>query len=219
MTLDEPTAPVLALDKVDAGYGGVPVLRGVSLAVGLGEIVALLGPNGAGKSTTAKVCAGLLRPTGGRVLVDGTALGRRQSPHRIAHRGIRFVTESRGVFASLSVRDNLRLGARGDHAAAHAALNGFPALQPLLSRRAGLLSGGEQQMLAIARALAGRPRIVIVDELSLGLAPIVVDNLLESITNLARSEGLGLVLIEQHVDKVTRIADRVVHLSRGRIDD
>jgi branched-chain amino acid transport system ATP-binding protein len=209
--------PVVALDHVSAGYGGVPVLRDVSVQINRGEIVALLGPNGAGKTTVARVLAGLVAPTVGDVLVDGVRCAARPSPQQRARTGMRFVPESRGVFANLTTRDNLLLGARRDRAALHESIDAFPALGALLDRRAGLLSGGEQQMLALARAIAGRPRVLVIDELSLGLAPLIVDSILESVVRLARDRHVGLLLIEQHVDKVTRVADRSIHLARGSV--
>src|SRR5262249_24070123 len=162
-------------------YGGAPVLRGIDLVVEAGEIVALLGANGAGKSTTMLAIAGELALAGGEIRFDGSVL--RGPLHRRARRGIALITDDRALFARPAVADTLRLG-RGGIAPAVA---GFPELEPLLGRRAGLLSGGEQQMLTLGRALAMRPRLLLVDELSLGLAPVIVDRLMTAIQAAAES--------------------------------
>ncbi|MQB02506.1 MAG: ATP-binding cassette domain-containing protein, partial [Actinobacteria bacterium] len=166
---------LLELDGVCAGYGRSIVVRDLDLTVEAGEVVALLGPNGAGKTTTLRTAAGLQPALGGSVRLLGHAVDVRR-PHRNARRGLAFVTEHRSLFPQLTVRENLRLAERS--AGAWAELAGlFPMLDPLLGRKAGLLSGGEQQLLAIARALTGRPRLVLVDEMSLGLAPVIVADL------------------------------------------
>jgi branched-chain amino acid transport system ATP-binding protein len=203
--------PVLEAQGLTTGYGGQPVVHDVNLFVRPGEIVALLGPNGAGKTTTLLALSGELRPMQGQVILDGLPV---KSPlHMRARRGLAYVTEERSVFMGMSARDNLRVG-KGD---ATAALALFPELERLLSVRAGLLSGGEQQMLTVGRALSRNPRLLLADELSLGLAPLIVTRLLEAVRDAAREQGTAVLLVEQHVRKVLEFADRVYVMSRGRI--
>ena len=201
---------LLSARQVDAGYGEVPVLRGVSLEVRRGEIVALLGRNGAGKSTTLLTLAGFLRPTAGEVRFLGKPCT--QPAYRRARDGLAFVIEERGVFMGLTVAQNLRLG----QGPVEKALAYFPELERFLHVSAGLLSGGQQQMLSVARALAGDPPVLLVDELSLGLAPLVVDRLLEALVQ-ARDRGTGIVLVEQHSRSALGVADRAYLLDQGRV--
>jgi branched-chain amino acid transport system ATP-binding protein len=194
-----------------AGYGDLAVVHGVDIEVGAGEIVALLGPNGAGKSTTLLTLAGDLTLLGGTI--DWLGSPARGGLHRRAREGLGFVSEERSVFMSMSVRDNLLLGSGGIEPAV--AL--FPELGTLLNRRAGLLSGGEQQMLTLARALAREPGVLLADELSLGLGPIVVDRLLAAIQDAARTRNIGVVLVEQQVRRALQVADRWYLMRRGVI--
>ena len=207
---------LLELRGVSAGYAGVTVVRDLDLAVEPGEIVCLLGANGAGKSTTLLAVSGLAEVQRGTVLLDGADLSG-VAPDRIARRGLAHVTEDRSLFTRLSVRDNLRLGGRGDLGRLPELLELFPALEPLLDRRAGSLSGGEQQMLALARGLAPNPRLLLVDELSLGLAPLIVRRLLETIRAIVDRDRVGVLMVEQHVELALRIADRAAVLARGRL--
>jgi branched-chain amino acid transport system ATP-binding protein len=200
----------LTAENIDAGYGQVRVLHDVSLHVAPGEIVALLGRNGAGKSTTLSTLAGLVQPRSGRVLLNGEE--RTDATSRRVRSGLAYVVEERGVLLGLTAAQNLRLG-RGTIADA---LAYFPEIEPHLNRQAGLLSGGQQQMLAVARALAGHPKALMIDELSLGLAPQFVERLLDAL-RAASDEGIGILLVEQHARTALRVADRAYVLSQGRV--
>jgi branched-chain amino acid transport system ATP-binding protein len=211
---------IIELDGLWTGYDGVPVVREVSMRVDEGEIVGLLGPNGAGKTTTLLTISGVIKPIrGGIHVLDGAPSTR--FPHRLARRGVAHVTESRNLFYSLTVDENLRLALRGSRADRRAglasALELFPALEPLKDRRAALLSGGEQQMLALARALVSRPKVLLLDEMSLGLAPIIVERLLKTVQDIASDTGCAVVLVEQHVHLALRVVDRAYVLSHGRV--
>ena len=202
---------LISTQGLAAGYAGHAVVHDLEIEVNAGEIVALLGPNGAGKTTSMLTLAGDLPPVDGTVLLDGSPT---KAPlHRRARNGMALVTEERSVLMGLTVSENLRLG-RCDR---RTALEHFPELEPLLGRRAGLLSGGEQQMLTLARALARRPRLLLVDELSLGLAPLIVARLLEAVRRAASEDGVAVLLVEQHITQVLKIADRAYVLQRGRV--
>jgi branched-chain amino acid transport system ATP-binding protein len=218
------TSSVLELDRLVAGHDGTPVVHGIDLAIAEGEVVVLLGANGAGKSTTLLTVSGLLPVLGGHVRVAGQAVGsvgRRRSLGRaagLARAGLVHVPEDRGLFADLTVHEHLRLTRRSDRSPSEATVfDWLPTLAPLRGRRAGLLSGGEQQMLALARAFLAGPRVLLVDELSLGLAPLVVQSLLPLLRQVADRQGVGVLFVEQHVRLALAVADRAVLLRRGRI--
>ena len=208
---------MLALRSVTAGYGATTVLRDVDLVVPDARVVALLGPNGAGKTTLLRVASGLLRPTAGSVQLDGTdTAGLR--PSGLAARGVCHVPEGRGIFPGLTVADNLRLFVppRQEDEGVARAVEAFPRLGERLNQLAGTMSGGEQQMLALARAYAQQPRVVLLDEVSMGLAPKIVDEIFEFLARLAAA-GTALLLVEQFVTKALPIADYVCVLNRGRL--
>jgi len=212
---------MLEVSGIDVFYGDAQALWGVSLGVRRGEVVAIVGPNGAGKTTLVKTIAGLMRPRRGQVLLDGQELSA-LAPHEVCRHGVALVPEGRRVFPKLTVRENLELGAY--ERAARSRLKQsmeevfslFPRLRERAGQLAGTLSGGEQQMLAIGRALMARPRLLLLDEPSLGLAPIVVDSIFETIRQL-NATGLSVVLVEQHVAKALAVAHRAYILAEGRI--
>jgi ABC-type branched-subunit amino acid transport system ATPase component len=203
--------PLVATKGLYAGYGPAAILRNVEIKVGRGQVVALLGPNGAGKTTTVLTLAGEIKPQKGQILHSGD--GNHAPLFRRARRGLAYVGEDRTVFMALTVAENLRV-ARADHEYAY---NLFPDLRKLARRRCGLLSGGEQQMLALARVLGRRPTLLLADELSLGLAPLIVDRLLAAIRTAADEQGLGVLLVEQHAEKALNYADYVYVLRRGEV--
>lgn len=214
------TAPLLAMQGVCAGYGHSAVLFDVTLDVGRGECVGLLGRNGVGKSTTMRSVMGLTPPRSGRVTWMGRDITRRP-PNRNARAGIGFVPEDRRVFAELTVWENLDVGVRRaaegpSRWTLERVLATFPKLRDLLDRKGGLLSGGEQQMLTIARTLMGNPDLLLLDEPSEGLAPIIVEHLHEQVAALKR-EGMTILLAEQNLDFVLGLSDRVYILEKGRV--
>lgn len=215
--MDERTGRTTPVDarlealEVTAGYGERAVVHGVSLHVAPGELVALLGANGVGKTTTMLTLAGEIPASSGEVVVDGKPA--RGALHRRARSGLGFVPEGRSVFFGLTVRENLKVaGANIDDT-----LRLFPELEKRLEVRGGLISGGEQQMLALARTLARKPRILLIDELSLGLAPLVVVRLLTALAEAAKRDNIAVLFIEQHARKALRFADRAYIMRRGRI--
>jgi branched-chain amino acid transport system ATP-binding protein len=215
------TSPLLQIRDIDVSYGDVQVLYGLALDVHEGEIAALLGSNGAGKTTTLRAVAGLRRPTGGEILFRGEPLSRVPAARR-PELGIALVPEGRELWPGLAVEENLQLGAYGRSARAHAAANLervyalFPRLRERRRLAAGSLSGGEQQMCAIGRALMSEPRLLMLDEPSLGLAPIVVDQVFRTIAELHAS-GMTVLLVEQNLRKALEIAGRGTVIETGRV--
>jgi branched-chain amino acid transport system ATP-binding protein len=210
---------LLELDGVEARYGPVQALHGVSLTVGEGEVVAVLGGNGAGKTTTLRAVSGLVA-TSGEVRFAGERITR-AAPERVARVGIAHVPEGRGLFSELSVRENLRLGAylrRDGFAEDYERVRGFfPWLEERRDQQAGTLSGGEQQMLSLARALMGRPRLLLLDEPSLGLAPLVVREIFRIVGELNEKEGLAVLVVEQNAKLALRSSSRAYVLEVGRV--
>jgi branched-chain amino acid transport system ATP-binding protein len=207
----------LELRAVDAGYGATAVIHDVSIEVPRSSVVALLGPNGVGKTTTLRVAAGMLRPAGGAVMIGGTEVNR-TSPFQRARLGVCLIPEGRGIFRSLTVRENLELQVppwrRGG--TIDAALDAFPVLGQRLGQVAASLSGGQQQMLALSRAYLSAPKVVLLDEVSMGLAPVVVEAIFASLRALA-STGVSLVLVEQYVNRALEMADVAYLMARGSI--
>jgi branched-chain amino acid transport system ATP-binding protein len=207
----------LVLERITAGYGESIALRDASLVVPDGRVVALLGPNGAGKTTLLSVASGALQPRAGTVTLGAEDVTGLSTDHRV-QRGICHITEGRSIFPGLTVRDNLRMfaGRGAETSALDRAVDAFPILRERMSQVAGTMSGGQQQMLALARAYARRAPLVLLDEVSMGLAPIVVDEIFEFLARLA-SEGSSLLIVEQYVAKALAFADLVYVLVRGRI--
>jgi branched-chain amino acid transport system ATP-binding protein len=203
---------LLSISDLTTGYGKMPVVWDVNLTVGAGEIVALLGPNGAGKTTVLLTIGGFLAPMGGSIeLNDESIVG--IAPFRLPKHGLSMVTDDRALLPSLTVKESLALvrDKRSDP------LELFPELKPLLSRRAGLLSGGEQQMLALARALCSKPKLILLDELSLGLAPLIVERCLAALKQAAADWGVGVLLVEQNVTEALSVATKGYVMAHGRL--
>jgi branched-chain amino acid transport system ATP-binding protein len=212
-----PASPALCLTGVEAGYGGTVVLRDVDLTVPRGQIVALLGPNGAGKTTLLRTASGLLKPSRGTVRIAGNDVTG-AAPYRRARAGLCLIPEGRGIWRNLTVRENLRLQAppgSGD-GSFDAAIDMFPILGQRLRQKAGTLSGGQQQMLALARAYLSGPSVVLLDEVSMGLAPKIVDEIFQALGRLSDA-GVALLLVEQYVNRALEMADQVVLLDRGSV--
>lgn len=222
--IDAHAEATLSLQNVEVAYGAIVAVRGISFEVAPGEVVALVGSNGAGKTTTLRTISGLLRPRAGSIRYGETDLTR-LAPHRIVAHGICHAPEGRQIFGTLTVRENLMLGAvrradRRDAAAIGADLDQvfayFPVLHERLGQTGGTLSGGEQQMLAIGRALMAKPRLLLLDEPSLGLAPVLVDRIFAVIAQL-KAAGATILLVEQNARKALRVADRAYVLETGRV--
>lgn len=206
---------MLSLQSVSAGYGESIILRNIDFTVGEGEVVALLGPNGAGKSTLLRTASGFLKPVSGQVMFKGNSVTG-NAPHKFARNGVCLLPEGRGIFPSLTVLENLRIqvGRRPYAEPVADVCQLFPALRDKLHQIAGSLSGGEQQMVALSRAFMTNPKVVLVDEASLGLAPRVIDAIYESLA-LLPERGISIVVVEQYVQRVVEFAKTVYILSRG----
>jgi branched-chain amino acid transport system ATP-binding protein len=209
--------PLLGVRDLEAGYGETTVLRDVALTLPRGSVLALLGPNGAGKTTLLRTLAGFVRPTKGEIIMDGEVITATK-PYQRARRGLCLVPEGRGIYPSLTVRENLVLHTwrRDEKAAVERAVGHFPILGEKLHQQAGLMSGGQQQMLAVVRAYIDRPRLVLVDEVSMGLAPVIVDQIYEFLATVVK-EGTSLLLVEQYVSRALAAADRVMILAKGSV--
>lgn len=215
------TGPLLELVDIDAGYGQFRALFGVSMTIGAGSATALIGPNGSGKTTLARVASGLVAPTSGAIRVNGIDMAGKPA-HQFARAGIAHAPEGRSVFATLSVDENLtlsfrsRFGRRGVRGALDRAYELFPKLSDRRTQNAGSLSGGEQRMLTLARVLVVEPQLMIADELSLGLAPIITTEVYLVLERILAS-GTSLLIVEQHIDHALALAHEVVSLERGQV--
>ncbi len=208
-------APLLEVEELRVRYGAVEAVHGVSFAVNAGEVTALIGANGAGKSSTLAAISGLV-PSGGRIRFDGRDIGG-APPHAIVRAGVVHVPEGREILAQMTVEENLLMGLRGrDRSDLGSAYERFPILRERRALLAGTLSGGEQQMLAIARALLARPRLLLLDEPSLGLAPLIVKRVFDTLANL-KGQGVTILLVEQNAWRALRLADRAYVMELGRI--
>jgi branched-chain amino acid transport system ATP-binding protein len=205
----------LSIERVTAGYGALHVIHDVDIEVGAGEVVCLLGPNGSGKTTTLLVAVGQLPAVSGRVLVGAGEVSHRH-PSRVAGLGVAFVPDNRGLFLQLTVAENLRLVHPWRQDLGEV-LDLFPALEPLIKHRAGLLSGGEQQMVALAKAVLAGPKVLLIDEMSHGLAPLVSQRLLTMVRQLAKRHDTAVLLVEQTVEMALAVSDRAYVMRQGRI--
>ena len=211
---------MLEVSELAAGYGRIPILGGVSFSVARGEFVGILGHNGMGKTTLLRALMGYIPATAGRVVLEDADITRAE-PYRRARAGMGYVPQGRDIFPGLSVRDNLRMGAVGrpkdEDAAIGSALETFPRLKPLIDRPGGALSGGEQQLLAIARCLAGNPRLILLDEPTEGIQPSIIDEIAETLLGLRSNGGLTMILVEQNLDFIATLSERVLIIQKGVI--
>lgn len=208
---------LLAISKLTSGYGELPVVRDVSLRVDAGEVVALLGANGAGKTTILHTIAGVIPAMSGQISLDGAEINDLAS-HKISRRGLALLPQDRGIFHQLTVSENLRLHHRADSSISQGdIIKYFPALEDLMSRKAGLLSGGEQQMLALGCRIIAGPRLLLIDEMSLGLAPIIFKRMLPVLKQISAERKIGILLVEQHVHLALKASSRAYVLTHGRI--
>jgi branched-chain amino acid transport system ATP-binding protein len=211
---------MLEVSELAAGYGRIPILGGVTFSVARGEFIGILGHNGMGKTTLLRALMGYIPATAGRVVLEGADITRAE-PYRRARTGMGYVPQGRDIFPGLSVRDNLRMGAVGrpkdEDTAIGSALETFPRLKPLIDRPGGALSGGEQQLLAIARCLAGNPRLILLDEPTEGIQPSIIDEIAETLLGLRSKGGLTMILVEQNLDFIATLSERVLIIQKGVI--
>ena len=211
---------MLEVSELAAGYGRIPILGGVSFSVARGEFVGILGHNGMGKTTLLRALMGYIPVTAGRVELEDADITRAE-PYRRARAGMGYVPQGRDIFSGLSVRDNLRMGAVGrpkdEDTAIGSALETFPRLKLLIDRPGGALSGGEQQLLAIARCLAGNPRLILLDEPTEGIQPSIIDEIAETLLDLRSKGGLTMILVEQNLDFIATLSERVLIIQKGAI--
>jgi branched-chain amino acid transport system ATP-binding protein len=209
---------MLSVTDLHARYGRIPILNGIRLEVAAGELVGVLGHNGMGKTTLLRTLMGFVPAQRGRIVFDGVDVTR-EPPYTRARRGLGYVPQWREIFPGLSVRDNLRMGfvGRGAEERVDAILETFPRLVPLIDRRGGALSGGEQQLLAIARCLAGNPRLILFDEPTEGIQPSIIEELVGVLQRLHRTRGLTIVLVEQNLEFIAELATRVLLIQKGTI--
>jgi urea transport system ATP-binding protein len=211
---------MLTVEALRTGYGRIPILNGVSFSVGEGEFIGILGHNGMGKTTLLKALMGFLPATGGSVRFDGNDVTAAE-PYRRARLGFGYVPQGREIFPGLTVYDNLRMGCTKETGAEqetiHSVLEAFPRLKPLLDRQGGALSGGEQQLLAIARCLCGKPRLVLLDEPTEGIQPSIIDEIVETLQRLRDNSGLTLILVEQNLDFIAALSHRILIIQKGMI--
>jgi branched-chain amino acid transport system ATP-binding protein len=212
----------MMLEVIDlaAGYGRIPILGGVSFTVAQGEFIGVLGHNGMGKTTLLRALMGYVPATAGRVVLDGADITRAE-PYRRARAGMGYVPQGREIFPGLSVRDNLRMGAiarrKDEPAAIEFVLQIFPRLKRLIDRSGGTLSGGEQQLLAMARCLVGDPRLILLDEPTEGIQPSIIDEIVETLSGLRAKGGLTMILVEQNLDFIAALSERVLIIQKGAI--
>jgi branched-chain amino acid transport system ATP-binding protein len=211
---------MLEVSDLAAGYGRIPILSGVSFTLAQGEFIGVLGHNGMGKTTLLRTLMGYVPPTAGRVVLEGADITRAE-PYRRARAGMGYVPQGREIFPGLSVRDNLRMGAvarpKEEAAAIEFVLEIFPRLKRLIDRSGGTLSGGEQQLLAIARCLVGGPKLILLDEPTEGIQPSIIDEIVETLSGLRAKGGLTMILVEQNLDFIAALSERVLIIQKGAI--
>lgn len=210
---------MLSVRNLRAGYGRIPILHGISFDVANGEYVGILGHNGMGKTTLLKALIGLIKATGGTITLDGEDVTR-EPANRRSRRGMGYVPQSRDIFPNLTVLDNLRLGFAvkkvDEDAVLEEVLSEFPRLKPLLERAGGVLSGGEQQLLAIARCLCGNPRVILLDEPTEGIQPSIIEEIAETLQALGKRRNITVILVEQNLDFIAQLSQRVLIIQRGQ---
>jgi urea ABC transporter ATP-binding protein UrtE len=207
---------MLDVSQLRSGYGRIPILAGVSFSLGEGEMLGILGHNGAGKTTLLKTIAGFIPVTAGSVKLSGSEMTS-AAPHTRARAGMGYVPQGRRIFPALTVKENLEIAAARSRRAISEVLELFPRITRLLDRKGGALSGGEQQLLALARCLCARPRVILLDEPTEGIQPSIIEEMIETLKNIRNSERLTVLLVEQNLECLTALTDRILVLNRGSI--